>query len=173
MTMKKIRAPQMLLVLILGVSLCLPYSVHAISQDISEKNHPFILERFVDFLNFISDLNLTEEQKTTLKELISETRDTIKPLIEKMKELRVEMDETILAEIIDTVKASELNKKMLEVKSQLSTISLNAKIEGAQVLTPEQRAMILEKKKEHRKRMEEWRERFREWRDYFKKLLFN
>lgn len=171
--MKKIRTPKMLLVLILGVLLCLPYSVHALSQDRPERNHPFILERLVDFLNFIGDLNLTEEQKTILKDLITETRDTIKPLINEMKELRAEMNETILAENIDDVKASQLNQNMIELKSELSTIVLKAKLKGAEVLTPEQRAMILEKKKEHRERMEEWRERFREWRDFFSKLLFN
>ena len=171
--MKKIRAPQMLLVLILGVSLCLPYSVYALSQDRPEQNHPFILERLVDFLNFIANLDLTEEQKTTLKALITSTGNTVKPLMKEMKELRDEMDEAILAEPIDAVKATELNQKITTLKSELSTIVLNAKIEGVQVLTPEQRAMILEKKKEHRERMQKWMERFREWRDFFSKLILN
>jgi len=171
--MKKIRAPQILLVLILGASLCLPYSVYALSQERPERHHPFILERLVDFLNFIADLDLTEEQKTTLKALITETCDTVEPLIDEMKELRDEMDEALLAEPIDDTKATELNQEINKLKSELSTIVLSAKLKGAVVLTSEQRAIILEKKKEHRKHMEEWRERFREWRDFFSKLIFN
>jgi len=171
--MKKMRAPQMLLVLILGVTLCLPYSVYALSQERPEKHHPFILERLVDFLNFIADLDLTEEQKTTLRALITETGDTIKPLMNEMKQLRDEMDESILAEPIDDTTANELNQEINKLKSELSTIVLNAKLKGAEVLTPEQRATILEKKEEHRKRMEKWRERFREWRDFFSTLIFN
>jgi len=171
--MKKMRAPQMLLVLILGVALCLPYSVYALSQERPEKHHPFILERLVDFLNFIADLDLTEEQKTTLRALITETGDTIKPLMNEMKQLRDEMDESILAEPIDDTTANELNQEINKLKSELSTIVLNAKLKGAEVLTPEQRATILEKKEEHRKRMEKWRERFREWRDFFSTLIFN
>ena len=171
--MKKIRAPQMLLVLILALSLFLPFSVHALSQDKPERHHTFMLGRFLDFLNFIADLDLTDDQKTTLKDLFTDTHDNVKPLIEQMKNLRDEMDEAILAEKIDAAKATDLNEQMIAVKSNISDIVLNAKLEGAQVLTPEQRAMILEKKKEHRERMEEWRDRFKGWRDFFSKLFFN
>lgn len=171
--MKKILSPRSVMFLILIVSLCLPYSVYALSQERPERNHSFILEHLVDFLNFIADLDLTEEQKTTLKALITETCDTVKPLMGNMKELRSEMDEAILAEPIDDATATELNQEINKLKLELSTIVLSAKLKGAEVLTPEQRAMILEKKKEHRERMEEWRVRFREWRDFFSKLIFN
>ena len=169
--MKKLRDPKMLLIVIIGLSLCLPLSVNALSQDRPERSHPFMLERIIDFLNFMADLDLTEDQKTTLKDLVTETRDTITPLIDEIKELRNEKDKAIFADNIDAEKASELNKKMIEVRSQISTIVLNAKLEGMQVLTPEQRAMILEKKEEHRKRIEELKERFRELRDVFTKLF--
>ena len=163
----------MLLVLILALSLFLPFSVHALSQDKPERHHTFMLGRFLDFLNFIADLDLTDDQKTTLKDLFTDTHDNVKPLIEQIKNLRDEMDEAILAEKIDAATATDLNEKMIAVKSNISGIALNAKLEGAQVLTPEQRAMILEKKKEHRERMEEWRDRFKGWRDFFSKLFFN
>ena len=171
--MKKIRAPQMLLVLILALSLFLPFSVHALSQDKPERHHTFMLGRFLDFLNFIVELDLTEDQKTTLKDLFTDTHDNVKPLIAHMKNLRDEMDEAILAEQIDVATATDLNEKMIAVKSNISDIVLNAKLEGVQVLTPEQRVKILEKKKEHRERMEEWRERFKGWRDFFSKVFFN
>ena len=171
--MKKIRPLKILLFAILGVSLCVPYSMHAIAQDRPEENRSFMLDRLVDFFNFVTDLDLTEEQKVTLQDLVHETHEAIIPSIEKMKELRTKMDEATLAEPIDFEKAIELNKKMIDVKAEIATTVLKAKLKGSQVLTPEQRVMILDKKKEHRKRMDEWRERFQEWRDYFSNLIFS
>ena len=171
--MKNVRVSQIVVVFILGLSLCLSINAYALSQKKPERNHSFMLGRFIDFLNFVADLDLTEDQKSTLKGLFTDTHDKLKPLIEQMKDLRDEMDEAILAEPIDAATASELNKKIIDVKSTISNIILNAKIEGSQILTPEQRVMILEKKREHRERMEEWKERFKEWRNFFSNLLLN
>lgn len=171
--MNKIRAPKTLLVLILGVSLCLPCSAYALSQNRAQRNHPFILERIVEFLRFIAELELTEGQKSTLKTLIAETGDAIKPLVDEIMELRGEMDEALLSDTVDAVEASQLHTKILSLKSEISTIVLNTQLEGAQILTPEQRLLLLEKKEEHRERMQAWRERFREWWDFLSKLLHN
>ena len=92
------------------------------------------------------DLDLTDEQKAALEELKTETKREIELLVDEIKEL--DILETLLAQEIDTGKATEKLNEMVEIKSQITNIVLNSKLEGAQILTPEQRAILLEKRKE-------------------------
>jgi len=92
------------------------------------------------------DLDLTDEQKAALEELKTETKREIEPLVDEIKAL--DILETLLAQEIDTGKATEKLNEMVEIKSNITNIVLNSKLEGAQILTPEQRAILLEKRKE-------------------------
>jgi len=58
------------------------------------------------------------------------------------------MDETFLAEEIDAVKAAAQIEEMSRLKAQMTTASLNALLQAAQVLTPEQRQTIIETRDE-------------------------
>jgi Spy/CpxP family protein refolding chaperone len=162
--MKKKLTFQILICFILGISFCLPNFVHASSQETQEQNCPIKPEYFIEFANYLVGLNLTEAQKTGLKELTNEIRNNIKPLISEMKALRNQMNETILAEEIDTKKAHEQIEKMIALKSQITNIMLSTKLKGVQVLIPEQRKIILDKKNE-------WKERFQHWRESLRFLL--
>ena len=94
------------------------------------------------------DLDLTDEQKAALEALKNETKSEIEPLVDEIKTL--DILETLLAQEIDTGEATEKLNEMVGIKSQITTIVLNSKLEGAQILTPEQRAILLEKIKERR-----------------------
>jgi Spy/CpxP family protein refolding chaperone len=103
---------------------------------------------FLRIIDFLLDLDLTPDQKNDLQAIFSETQDTLKPLLADMHELRSAMDETFVAEEIDTVKASSQIEEMSRLKAQMSTASFNALLQAAQVLTPEQRQTIIDTRDE-------------------------
>jgi Spy/CpxP family protein refolding chaperone len=135
-----------LLYLILIIALCLPGSAGAFRGD---------------------DLNLSDEQKAQLKEIWTAAGDEIRPLAEELKTLMTEMEELILSiEEIDTGEGSEavlLTEEIAGVRTQIMEIKASAKLKAANVLTLEQREIVVEKKKERRERREKRRERFEEF----------
>jgi Spy/CpxP family protein refolding chaperone len=137
---------RILLYLILIVALCVPGSAGAFRGD---------------------DLNLTDEQKAQLKEIWTEAGDEIKPLVEAIENLMVEMEEIVLSdEEIDLGEGSEatmLSAEIILVRTQIMEIKANAKLEAANVLTLEQREIVVEKKKERRERRKKRRNRFEEY----------
>ena len=148
--MKRLVTSRIVVFTILAISLCLPHFTSAYFQE---------------------DLNLTDEQIADLKELKAETRKAIKPLVEELRELRVHMQETILAEDIDTDKVAKQIEKITEIKSQIVEVVNNSNLEAAKILTPEQRELLLEKKEERRERINEFRAKWREVRKYIKDFL--
>lgn len=89
------------------------------------------------------DLDLTNEQKNALEALKTEAKSEIEPFVDDIKALAIL--ETLLAREIDTAEATEKLNEMVGIKSQITRIVLNAKLEGAQILTPEQRSILLDK----------------------------
>jgi Spy/CpxP family protein refolding chaperone len=141
--MKTLRTKKTLTAVILFLMIFFTYSVYASPPE--NQSHFSPSRHLINIINFFIDLELTREQKDALQELLTDTHNEIKPLVEEMHALRTEMDELLLAEEID---------------------ALNAKLQGAQILTPEQRESILMQKAE-------WKERFLYWRNAFSKLFFN
>ncbi|MBW2183017.1 MAG: Spy/CpxP family protein refolding chaperone [Deltaproteobacteria bacterium] len=152
--MKRILSPHNIMIFMLGLSLALPNLSHAFFQE-NEEHGKFVNHGYlINMLDVLFDLNLTEEQIKAFKELADKTRITTMPLRKGIKELRVQMDDNFLSEDIDTEKAVAQIAKMVELRSEISMTYLNAKLEGTQLLTPEQRTILLSKKKE-------WRDRFK------------
>ena len=129
-------------------------------SDFSQSRH------FINIINYFIDLELTQDQKDALQELATNTHNEIKPLIEEMHALRTEMDELLGAEEIDTAVAEQKILELAALKASMTTSALTAKLQGAQILTPEQRESLLTQKVE-------WKERFLHWRNAFSKLFFN
>ena len=152
--MKRILSPRNIMIFMLGLALALPNLSHAFLQENQEHgkfvNHGYL----INMLDVLFDLNLTEEQIKSFKELADETSIITMPLRKEIKALRVQMDDNFLSEDIDTEKAAAQVAKMVEFRSEISMTYLNAKLEGTQLLTPEQRTILLSKKKE-------WRDRFK------------
>ncbi len=121
-------------------------AVQSAAQSIDASHHR--PGHFLGIIDFLLDLDLTPDQKNDLQAIIAETRDTLKPLMTDMHEARAAMDETFLAEEIDTVKAATQIEEMSRLKAQMTTASLTALLQAAQVLTPEQRQTIIEARDE-------------------------
>lgn len=134
--MKKILAPRYLMLIILGISLCLPHSVYAFP------NHHFTCP-FKGIIMAV--LGITDGQMASFNELKAETRAEIEPLAEEMMELGRQIPEILLVEEINTVDAKEKLEQMVWLKCQISSTAANAKLKRAQILTPEQRKIIKEK----------------------------
>ena len=89
------------------------------------------------FLNCLNSISLTADQEKAVEEIRAETRNSIKPLTKEMR--NINLMETILSETINPAAANEKIGKTVELKSQICEIKQNAKLEIAELLTPEQR----------------------------------
>jgi Spy/CpxP family protein refolding chaperone len=162
--MKTIRIKTTLTAVILVLMIFFTYAVYA--SPLENQSHFSGSRHLINIINYFIELELTREQKDALQELLTDTHNEIKPLIEEMHALRTEMDEVLLAEEIDTAAAEKQILDLAALKASMTTIALTAKLQGAQILTPEQRESILMQKAE-------WKERFLYWRNVFSKLFFN
>lgn len=163
-TMKTRRTKTGLTTVILILLVLFTCTVYASPPE--KESHVSKSRYLINFINFFIDLELSQEQKNAFQELLTDTHNEIQPLIEEMHALRTEMDEVLLAEEIDTAVAEIQILDLAALKSSMTTIALTAKLQGAQILTREQRVRILTQKVE-------WKERFLHWRNVFSKLFFN
>ena len=140
--MRKTLQSMVLLSVMLVLSLCMPLSGRAF---------------------FGEDLNLTDEQKVQLEAIRTEAREEMTPLVEQLKGLMATMEGILLAnEVIDTGEGSEaqlLSEEIIGVRTQMMNIKAKAKLASANVLTLEQREIIIEKKKTRHERREKRRNR--------------
>ena len=84
--------------------------------------------------------NITDEQQAALEKVRQDTHAAIKPYFEQIKPLSEQLNETLLADTIDTAKAEELFKGITDIEAQIIPIEANAKVQAAQILTAEQRS---------------------------------
>ena len=140
--MRKTLQSMVLLYVMLVLSLCMPLSGRAF---------------------FGEGLNLTDEQKVQLEAIRTEAREEVTPLVEQLKGLMATMEGILLAnEVIDTGEGSEaqlLSEEIIGVRTRMMNIKAKAKLASANVLTREQREIIIEKKKTRHERREKRRNR--------------
>jgi len=148
--MKRFSPTKIMLLTILALSLCMPCLTHA---------------------NLLDDLALTDEQKTALKELRIETMKTLKVKVEELRELRVQLEETIFSEEINTGTVNEYTAQISKIQSEISEIVNNANLKAAQELTPEQREILAEVKEEKREMINEFIAKWRETGKYLRDFL--
>jgi len=97
-----------------------------------------------EMIKFIKNIDITDEQKDALKALMDETDNQTKPLVTQLVELQDEMTDTLLAADIDTAAAESQIDSMLVLQTQIADILLHAELQAAQILTADQRALILD-----------------------------
>lgn len=141
--MVKKLVPKMAIVLILGVSLCLPSFALAFHGKHPGRpgfpGHPG--SGTCPFKTFIvSFLGLTDDQLEEIGDLHSETYEKIKPLIEEIKGLGIK--ETLLAEEINIDNATAKLGEMVEIKSQILSIVADTHLGTVLILTSEQRQRV-------------------------------
>jgi Spy/CpxP family protein refolding chaperone len=135
--MKRKTSALYVITLFLAIALCVPSFSFAQSTTPGQ-NHPQCpMKKFI--YNFF---NITDEQQAALEQVRQDTHAAIKPYFEQIKPLSEQLQATLLAETIDTAKAAELFKGITDIEALIIPIEANAKVQSAQILTPEQRADI-------------------------------
>jgi len=92
----------------------------------------------------ISGLDLTEKQRADIEALQKETRDKIIPLREELQ--RLEIPEALFAQTIDAAALEALLARKKNINAEILEIRHESMISAVQLLTPEQRAIMLERK---------------------------
>lgn len=105
----------------------------------------------------MKNLNLTDEQKTQLKELRQTNQDTMKRgerSSAEHQEHRNKLNELLLADTFDTAKAKALTEQMSGKHAERQVEKLSRQHQMLSILTPEQKSQFIEQKntrmKEHR-----------------------
>ncbi len=170
--MKRFSPAKIMLLSIFALSLCLPCLTHATMMDDSTFTHVTRNDdSTLTYATMRDVLALTDEQKTALKELRIETRKTLKVKVVELRELRVQLEDAIFSEEIDTDTVAEYTAQISAMQTELSEIVNNANLAAAQILTPEQREILSEVKEEKRVMIDEFIAKWQEIRKYLRDFL--
>jgi len=93
----------------------------------------------------IESLDLTGKQRADIEALHKETRDRIAPLREELQ--RLEIPEALFAQTVDTAALEALLARKKNINAEIIEIRHASMIAAVQLLTPEQRTALLERKK--------------------------
>jgi Spy/CpxP family protein refolding chaperone len=97
-----------------------------------------------DLFQLKRDLNITDRQVTDIKIIGTQAAIDVEPITQQISDLRKVMRETLLSPEIDTVQYESQISEIIGLRSQMADILLRAKLQEAQVMTPDQRATLLE-----------------------------
>ena len=103
--------------------------------------------------------NLTPEQQTRVRAILSAHRATARPLIEQLRQAQQELGGKLLAP--GPVQAADLQpqlQRISQLRDQLAQDSASAALEVRSVLTPEQLARVAQTKERLRQLREEMRQ---------------
>ena len=139
--MKKPNKVRLLAAIVLSIAIAVPTIMYAAQQQMF-RHKPCVSHW--DMFQLMRELNITDQQEADLKAIGTQTVADIQPLIQQKRELRKQMRETLLSSEIDTAQYEAQISTMIELRSQLADTILRAKLQEAQVLTPDQRATLLE-----------------------------
>ncbi len=91
-------------------------------------------------------LQLTEEQRTKLDALMSEVRTKAGPIRERVRSLRQQLRTELLADKPDEAKIKQLRGDLAKAEQELTGLRLDQQTRFAQILTPEQRKLLRERR---------------------------
>jgi protein CpxP len=94
----------------------------------------------------------SDAQKTQVKQVWERLRPQLKPLRKQHADIRHQIGEAMTGATIDTAKIEQLRRQSVETMDKLSTLMTQGLVASAQVLTPEQRKIVLQKIEEHKGR---------------------
>jgi protein CpxP len=104
-------------------------------------------------------LNLTEEQKTRIKQIRAAFRETNKPLRDELKAKRSELRQARTGETFDEALAAQKLKEMADLRAKLMGESFRMRRETLSVLTAEQKNRLDELRAERETKRAERRAR--------------
>jgi len=96
----------------------------------------------------LDDINLAPEQEDALQQAEDAMRAAIDPLADQLKSLTAYR--MVLAPELNEAAAQEAIAKQSELQCQIAQIVANANLQAAKILTPEQRALVLERIEQRR-----------------------
>ena len=106
---------------------------------------------FGEFLRGMAGLDLSEEQRDAIRDMIKGERSSIQPLMERMREARMALQDAITSDPVDEALIRQKAQALADVGADLALLraQIGAKVRG--VLTEEQR----ERAEELRERRQE------------------
>lgn len=92
----------------------------------------------------------TDAQKAQIKSIWEPLRPQLKALHQQQGDLHHQMGEAVAAATIDSARIEQLRKQSVGVMDKISALMTQGMVASSQVLTPEQRKIVLQKVEEHR-----------------------
>lgn len=98
----------------------------------------------------LDDIDATDEQSDRLWKILDDARAEIRPMMRDFRDTREDLVKLLGAPIVDKAAIEKLRSERLAEIDQVSQKMTAALAEAAQVLTPEQRAKLVERFDERR-----------------------
>ncbi len=92
----------------------------------------------------------SDGQKAQVKAIWDNLRPQLKAARQQKKETRQQMEQVLTGATINPARVEQLRKKSVESMDRISVLMTQAVVASAQVLTPEQRKVVLQKMEERR-----------------------
>jgi Spy/CpxP family protein refolding chaperone len=140
------------------VLLALPLAAGALSVSVARAHGPgggpgegrmgpFMQERMEHLL---AAAGATDAQKAQIKTIWEPLRPQLKALHQQHGELRHQIGAAMAATTIDTNRIEQLRRQAVQTMDKISGVMTQGMVASAQVLTPDQRKIVLQKIEEHR-----------------------
>ncbi len=102
------------------------------------------------FMRAFETLDLTDDQRTQIREIMSSTRTEVSPLTNALNELRFDARLVVHSDHFDSERATLLASNIAQVESQIMLIRLKTQFDIRQILTPDQK-LSLDQRAQQRK----------------------
>ncbi len=130
-----------------------------INDDFEQYIEPVLDDLHPDRISRDPLLDLTDEQIADFDQLKDDTNAAIEPLEKQIRALGVELLGILMADTIIIEDAEQTLQLILDAQCQSLSIGASSVLEGVQILTPEQRQLILGKIEKKQNRWGMWRNR--------------
>ena len=114
---------------------------------------PEHMGRMLDHM--LDGLNATDAQRAQIKQIMAQASADLKGQAQAARELRQRGMQVLTAPAVDANAAEQVRLQTMQLHDQMSRRMTQAMVAAASVLTPEQRAAIGQRLKDHQARMEE------------------
>ena len=139
-------------ILSLAVALLVSSSLYAVPPqdkgDVAEPQHMHHQKMGPDFAKIAEELNITEEQKTTLNNMMKEDMSRKKELRQVIRQKMEAIDEELLKENVDMNVINQLATEIQQKSADISRINIESKLKVRSVLSFEQYTKMEQNRKE-------------------------
>jgi periplasmic protein CpxP/Spy len=106
----------------------------------------------------LRELNLTDDQKSQLKQIHEQQKEAMQPLMEQHRQLRDQIEQSLSSDKPDATRIGQLEIQLFNLRSQFRAQREKMQQAFVGVLTPEQKAQWEKLQAERKQRMEERRQ---------------